>query len=313
MALDVGSRRAALKFALAMMAGGWCEVYASAPQRDSTPLRLEYSITGARVLKRTDPAGNPVMEDMGPYVPLIFPVAVAGAFGDIYIADAGSSSLYRFDRTLGAFALIPGLRIGPATRLQSGPDGSLYILDPFRSQIHRFSRGGMRLGTFNPRQVASRYTDFVVHPLTGRVYAVDSAYLCIDEIEPLGNIAIERLRIDEAGPIAMTHRGELYTAGANCGCVSEWMDVRAGHRAGRQLGAGKMRLPRALAVIGPQLVGLDGERNLLLIHEDGVDKMSPRQLGMLAPENISAAQDMLLVADGAGQRVSVFRQASGNK
>ncbi|MCK9283244.1 MAG: hypothetical protein M0P39_03075 [Rhodocyclaceae bacterium] len=306
MAPDAGSRRMALKYAAALLSGGWGIARAAPPPRPAGALQALFSVAGARLLAHPEPTGNALREELGPYVPLIFPVAVAGSFGDLYIADAGVSRLYRYDRGRNAFAVIPNVRIGPNTRLQTGPDGSLYVLDPFSSRIDRFTRGGTRLTTFHPRQPASRYSDFVVHPLSGRLYAVDSAYLCIDEIEPLGNIAIERLRIEEPGPVAITDRGILYLGGANCGCVNEWIEGRSG----RRFAAGKLRLPRALAVIGPQIVGLDGERNIVLIHEEGMDKIAPRPLGLLAPEGIAAAQGLLLVADGAGQRVTAFRPVS---
>lgn len=261
-----------------------------------------FSIAGARLITRTNPAGGAPLEALGPYIPLIFPVAVAAAFGDIYIADAGASRLYRYDRGLDAFAVIKGARVGPATRLQAGPDGSIYVLDPFTSLIHRFNRGGAQVSLLHPARTTSRYSEFAVHPLTGKVYAVDSAHLSVDQIEPLGGVAMEFLRIEEPGPIAITDRS-LYLAGPNCGCVNEWINGRLG----RRFGAGQLRQPRALAIVGPQIYGLDGERNVVLIHEEGVDRVTPRQLGMLAPESLSATQGMLLIADGAGRRVVAYR------
>ncbi len=277
----------------------------AAPRRPAAALPLEplFSIAGARLIARIDAAGGAMPGAIGAHVPLVFPVAVASSFNDIYIADAGVSRLYRYDRAYDAMAVMPAGRIDHTTRLQTGPDGSLYVLDAFASEIRRYTRGGQQLPTLRSRQATSRYSGFVVDSLTGKAYAVDSAHLAIDEIQPLGNLAIEFQRLDEAGPVATDGRG-LFVGSARCGCVVEWIQGRQG----RRFGAGKLRQPLALAVDGPNLYAIDGyDRSIALVHEDGVETMTAASLGLQMPESLVAAAGMILVADGAGRRVAAFR------
>lgn len=305
---DAGSRRRLLKAAAGLLGGllaGLCTGCAGAARRSGAPLEPLFGIGGARLITRMDIAGGAAPDALGAYVPLLFPVAVAASFNDIYIADAGAARLYRYDRALDAMAVMPERQIGQATRLQAGPDGSIYVLDPFAAEIRRYTRGGQALPSLRARQTTSRYNAFALDAATGRVYAVDAAHLTIDEIQPMGQFALEYQRLDEAGPIAAEGRS-LYVAGASCGCVVEWIDGRPG----RRFGAGRLRLPRALAVAGPGLYAIDGaERSLALVHEEGVDSLAPATLGLMQPESLATAAGLLLVADGAGRRVAAFRPA----
>lgn len=301
-----GSRRGLLKAGAGLLAAlcTGCAVGADRRRSDAILAPL-FSLTGARIITRMDAAGGAAPDAIGAHVPLIFPVAVAAAFNDIYIADAGAARLYRYDRALDAMAVMPAVRVSQATRLHAGPDGSIYILDAFASEIRRFTRGGQPLPTLPPRQITSRYSGFALDPLTGKAYAVDSAHLVIDEIQPLGQIATDFQRIDEAGPIATDGRG-LYIGSARCGCIVEWIQGRQG----RRFGAGKLRQPLSLAVDGPNIFVLDGfDRSVAFVHEEGVETMSPAALGMLMPESLAAAGGMIFVADGAGRRVTAFRPA----
>jgi hypothetical protein len=277
---------------------------AASPRRNSDdPLIPVFGIAGARLIGRMDAAGGAGLDAIGPYVPLIFPVAAAASLNDIYIADAGNSRLYRYDRMLDAMAVLPEVRVGPTTRLQAGPDGSVYVLDTFSSEIRRYSRGGQSLPSLRPRQITSRYVGFGLDPFTGKAYAVDTAHLCVDEIQPMGQLAIEFLRLDEAGPIASDGRS-LFVGSAACACIVEWTRGRPV----RQFGAGKLRQPLSIAVAGPQLVALDGfDRSIVLVHEEGVEALSPASLGLMMPESLAATDGMILVADGAGRRVTAFR------
>lgn len=300
-----GSRRRLLKAGAALLAVAAGGRLAAAP-RGEAALEPLFAIPGARLVTRVDIGGNAMPGDVGQYVPLVFPVAAAASFNDIYIADAGVSRLYRYDRALDAMAVMPEPRIGTTTRLQAGPDGSIYVLDTFASEIRRYTRGGRPLPSLQPRLGTSRYAAFAVDPLNAKVYAVDSAHLTIDEIQPLGQLSIQYQRLGEAGPIATDGRG-LFVADASCGCVVEWIEGRAG----RRFGAGKLRRALSLAIDDRhRIYAVDAfDRSIALVHEEGVESLSPASLGLLMPESIStAAPGMILVADGAGHRVAAFRR-----
>lgn len=305
---DAGSRRLWLRAGAGLLAAlcAACVASTGGERRSHALLEPIFAIAGARIATRMDVAGGIAADAIGAYVPLVLPVAVAASFNDIYIADAGTARLYRYDRSLDVMAAMPETRIGPSTRLQAGADGTIYVLDPAAAEIRRYTRAGRALPTLRPRLATSRYNGFALDPLTGRGYAVDSAHLVIDEIQPLGQLSIEHLRIDEAGPIATDGRS-LYVGSARCGCVVEWLQGRQG----RRFGAGKLRLPLSLALEGPNLYALDGfDRSIALLNEEGSEAMTPGALGLLQPESIGAAPGMILVADGAGRRVVAFRTAS---
>jgi hypothetical protein len=273
------------------------------PRRPDGPLIPVFSLSGARLITRVNAAGGAVPADIGQYVPFAFPVAVAAVFNDIYIADAGQSRLFRYDRALDAMAVIPDSRIGFATRIQAGPDGTIYVLDPFHSVIRRYSRNGQLLSRIRPRLETGRYTEFAVEPLSGRLYAVDSAHLFIDEIQPMGTLAIPYQRLDSSGPIAADGRGVLI-GDVGCACIAESIQGRAG----RRFGEAQIRQPRAIAVDGKRIFALDGfENKLMLVHEPSVEAIANADLGLMAPTGLAAWGGMLFVADGAGRQVKVFR------
>lgn len=296
------SRREWLRAAAALAAGLADGLAAAAPKPRNEWLAPGFGFNGARLIRRMDAGGNAMLHDIGPWMPLTFPVAVAPTQLDVYVADAGSGQLLRYDRALDAIAVMPGLRVTPTTRIRAGSDGSVYVLESGIGEIRRYTRGGRPLPALLPQRTASMYVDFTVDQLTGKAYAVDSAYSSIDEIQPLGNIAIEFQRVDESGPVASDGRS-LYVAGSRCGCVTRYMNGRIVQR----YGAGKLRQPRALAHAGGLLWALDAaERGVLMVHDEGVEVLAPNSLGLLQPEGIGAAPGQLWVADAAGRRVASF-------
>lgn len=276
---------------------------APAHRRNDGPLQAQFTLAGARLIARMDSAGGVAFDAIGQYVPLIFPVAVAASFNDIYIADAGAGRLYRYDRALDAMAALPEARVTPSTRLHAGADGSVYVLDTFSSEIRRYSRGGQALPTLRPRLATSRYSGFTLDPISGKAYVLDSAHLVIDEIQPLGQFSVDIQRLDEAGPIATNGRA-LFVANSRCGCIVEWLQGRPG----RIFGAGQLRQPLSIAIDGLQLYAIDGaDRSIALVHEEGVEHLPAASLGLLAPESLSAGNGMIWIADGAGHRIVAFR------
>ncbi|HEY6898970.1 MAG TPA: hypothetical protein VI279_17050 [Rhodocyclaceae bacterium] len=299
-----GSRRAFLRAGLVGLAGFCAACASNARQPGKRLLEPVFSIGGGRQVARMDVAGGVRPDAIGGYIPFIFPVAVAAhANGDIFIADAGASRLYRYDRGLDALITLPEKHIGITTRLQIGPDGSVYVLDGTGAEIRRYSRIGQRLTLMQPRLPAGHYSEFAVDPLSGKVYAVDSSNLSIDEIHPLGQASIDLQRIDEPGPIASDGRS-VWVAGSLCRCVTEWTYGRKG----RVLAAGQLQSPRAITLLDGRLFAIDGvDRVVAYVHEQGVERLVPSSLGLMLPEGLHAAQGLLFVADGAGRRVSAFR------
>ena len=183
MARDAGRspwRRAlALVAATALLAGCAAEHGATVRSRERGTLSPIRTIQGGRLATRVDALGTPNPGALGGFQPLVFPVAVAMAGPDLYIADAGAGRLYRFEQALLALVPVAGVSALPGIRLQGGPDGSLYFLDPGASEIRRVARVGRPPPAMLPRLPASRYVEFAVDPVTsaGSVRAIASAQL----------------------------------------------------------------------------------------------------------------------------------------
>jgi hypothetical protein len=139
--------------------------------------------------------------------------------------------------------------------------------------------------------------------LTGRVFAVDPLHQGVDQIEPMGRVALSYLDLDATGPVAVDG-ATLLAADSKCKCVSEW---RNGSFV-RRLAAGEIRLPRSLATEDGEVYVLDGfDRSISRVFEGGLETLSPADLNLISPEQIFVAGGMMYVADGAKRTVAIFR------
>lgn len=303
-ALGVSSRRRWLKAAvlgLAPLAFG-CAGSDGVRSQVRHPLQRVGGIVGGRLVSQTDAGGAPVPGGIGPIVSFVFPVAVAASSTDVFVADAGAGRIFRYDRALETITPLPGMGAGAGTRLQAGPDGSIYVLDAVAGEIRRYSRVGMPLPSLLPRIPTSRYSDFAIDPLTAMAYAVDFTNRAIDEIHPLGRVAQQKMRVEPPGPLASNGRS-LFIGDFRCGCVVEWQNGRPV----RSYGAGKLRQPKAIAVDGSHVYALDAfDRSVSLIFDGGAETMTPNDLGLLAPESLAAFSGLLYVADGAGRSIGIY-------
>jgi hypothetical protein len=291
---DFLARVVALAGALATVGCG-----GAAAVRADTGLWLEplFGISGGTLTNKVAPTGAPLTGGSETFISFMYPVAAVAAFGAVFIADAGYGRLFRFDRGTNLMAAIPGIRITPGSRLQVGADGTVYLLDAMGGEIRRHSMHGLTLPAMHSRVPSSRYLDFAVDNMTGRVFAVDSMYRVVDQIEPLGRVALAALELTVAGPIAVDGT-TLLVADAQCKCVNEW---RNGIFT-RRLAEGSMRLPKVLAAEGGEVYLLDGfDRSISRVYEGGPE------LNLISPEHISVSGGMMYVTDGVSRTVAVFR------
>ena len=305
-ARGAGSRRAFLARGAAL-AGAWAIVGCggTAPVRATPEHWLDpvFGITGATLTDKSDVTGYPLPGGRETYLPFMFPVAVAASLGSIYIADAGYRRLFRYERSSGLMRALPGVSIAAGSLLRTAADGTLYVLDAMRGEIQLYFRDGRPASAFHPRVPTSRYLDFAVESTTGRVFAVDAMWRLVDQIEPMGRIALAHIEIPVAGPLAIDG-DSLFIADATCKCVSEWR----GGRMVRRLAAGQIRLPKALAAEGGEIYVLDGfDRSISRVFQGGLEIIPAAELNLLAPDEISVSGGMMYVADGASRTVAIFR------
>jgi hypothetical protein len=198
---------------------------------------------------------------------------------------------------------VPGVSIAAGSLLRGSADGTLYVLDAMRGEIQRYGIDGRPLPALHPRVPSSRYLDFAVDSSSGRVFAVDAMWRVVDQIEPMGRIALAHLDIPAAGPLAMAG-DSLLIADAKCKCVGEWR----GGRLVRQLATGQVRLPKALVADAGEIYVLDGfDRSISRVFQGGLETLAATELNLLAPDQISVSGGIMYVADGASRTVAAFR------
>lgn len=304
---DVFSRRRSLNTLAALVAGIGAGCSSTLLAQSRQILQPVFSLGGTKLVRRMDLGGGFAADAQGTFTPFVFPVAVAAFLNDVYIADAGKSRLYRLNRNFDAMIAMPDVRVGPTTRLQTGPDGSIYVLNTQASETRRYARGGQAQPSLRPRLASSRYTDFTVDAASGKGYAIDSAHLVVDEIHALGLLSTDAHQVPGSGPITANGRS-LFIASAGCACVTEWTRGRLG----RRFGAGKLHQPRSIAIVDQNLYGLSGfDRSIARAHEKGVESFLPGAMGLLMPESLASSGGLLYVADGAGRKLSAFRPKPG--
>lgn len=305
---DAGSRRALLRgaAAFACLAIVGCGGTPIQPARAATRDRWldpMFGVSGGRLTDKTDPTGLPLPGGSEAYISFIFPVSVVATQGAIFIADAGHGRLFRYQQAGGLMAVVSGVRVNMSSRLRTGPAGAVFVLDAMQGEIRRYSMLGYPMPALHPRLPTSRYMDFDVDQLSGRVFASDPQMHALDQLEPQGRIALGYLALGTAGPVAIAGDSVL-VADSKCQCVNEWRDQRLV----RQFAPGQIRLPKAIAAADGEIYVLDGfDRSISRVHQGGLETLSATDLNLLAPEQISVSGGIMYVADGAGRSVAAFR------
>lgn len=266
---------------------------------------------GARLLQRVNETGfpDPRPDNFGPMTLFVAPSAVAvSPQRDIYVADAGLATLFRYDPTQDAMSALRGVRVTPQTRLAALSDGSVLVANGGAVPASRYARNGRLMQTLDPQLGSAYYDEVVVDPVSGKYYGLDRVQRRLEEIMPHGRGATvwpEGL-LPEL-PVGMAIDGQqLYVAGRSCQCV-----VAIELFAGRDLKvvAEDVGEVAAMAAGDGWLVLADARERLLRIHRQGKPllDLAYQALGLVEPRGLAIAQQTLYVADVATRRLSTFR------
>ena len=133
-----------------------------APGSEQRPLARWTTISGNLRVRSLPAAGA---SDGLNRVRFISPVAVAAQASDIYIADVGHRSVFKYDRgteTIRVFVAVPDMNT--QTRLYVDRALSLYVVDPAAAEVVQYDIDGRPLQTFRnstelPRPVAAVVDD----------------------------------------------------------------------------------------------------------------------------------------------------------
>lgn len=264
---------------------------------------------GARILRRVDPNGMPSFQPdaFGPMTPFVFPVAVAASPLDIYIADAGLGTLFRYDPAMDAMMAVPGVRVTQQTKIAAVQDGSVVVVEGQRGNPRRFSRAGRLVQNIDPQNTGSRFDEIAVDSSTGRYLGLDRVSRRIEEVHPLGRSSVilaEDLLPRLPGAIALDDR-MLYAAGQDCQCVVA-IDLS---RRDSSILVEDVAQVTALAAGEGWLVVADNVERVLRIYRDRILRGDPDYdaLGLVNPQGLSISRGILYVADPGTRRVASFR------
>ena len=265
-----------------------------------------------------DANGFPLPGAMQGYAALVFPSALAARGDDLYIADSGARKLYRFDAAFQLMIQVPGVEAMPWTRMQVGPDQSLYVLDAARASILHYTRGMQPLQTLGDPSVTASLDGFVVDGLLGRIVASDRLGQRLVMFNPLGGAAWP---MEHAGEGEFTSLGALTGAGralyaidSVCTCI---VSLDETGRILVRIGKGELAQPQALAADrhGHIFVADAADRTLkVFLRGDLAASYSTHKLGLIEISALAVDEDTLYIADGPGARVLSFRiQGIGDK
>lgn len=300
------SRRLLLKGALG---GVLLSALGPAMAAEGSVLKPAMSYTGGRILRRVDPQGMPGFQPdaFGPVTFFVFPVAVAATPFDIYVADAGLGTLFRYDPAMDAMMPVPGVRVTQQTRIAAVQDGSVVVSEGRQGQPRRYSRAGRLLQTIDPQNTFPRFDDVVVDPTTGRYLALDRVQRRIEEVHPLGRSSTvlgEDLLPNLPGAMALDDK-VLYAAGQDCRCIVA-VDL---FKREKHILAEEVTEASALAAGEGWLVVADNVERVMRVYRDKVLVGDPgyETLRLMNPQGLSISRGVLYVADPAARRVASFR------
>lgn len=278
------------------------------------PLR---TLKGGWVSTRQDQNGMPLPGAFKGFGTFIYPAALAVRAPDLYIADAGARKIYRYSQELQALSVVNGVAASMQTRMQVAQDQSLYVLDPARSVISRYARGGQLMQNLNSPVISAHLTEFSLTENGGQVVAVDQLNQQLVPLRPLGGADLPILsagagEVAAMGSVASSGR-VVYTVDAGCSCV---VAVDFSGQLLERIGEGELKQPRAMVVDRDgRIFVADGFDRTLKVFERGVKvaQYSAAQLQVTELTALALDQGTLYLADGPGASVAVFQiRAPGN-
>jgi DNA-binding beta-propeller fold protein YncE len=153
-------------------------------------LSLETVITGGQFLLtgRFEPLRRRAIGDLEE-VRLEQPVAVGGVENMLYIVDAGSKLVYRYDLVVNKIEPIKEIAthfVGEPGNIYVAKDRSFYVVDTLGRQVLYFAEDGRLLTRFQDLANLSRPMDVLVNEESGDVYVADGSFSHIVVFNKMG-------------------------------------------------------------------------------------------------------------------------------
>jgi DNA-binding beta-propeller fold protein YncE len=283
-------------------------------------LSVDYIITGGQEgFKGVAGQFERLLAGPGEDIKLERPVGVGGVEDILYIADAATKLVYKYDLTLKVITPLNGVTVhfaGEPGKLYAAKDRSFYVVDSIGKQVLHFSESGELKTKFQDLANLSRPMDVLVDEKSGDVYVADGSYSHIVVFNQFGK-AIRALGQRGTGPgrfRAITGMAE----GADGLFVIDRLELpvqvftwEGAYR--YSFGESELVFPSAIAVDRDQRVFVsDRSDNTLRVYQDG-QLLLTYGGGGAAPgrfrevESLWVSGNLLYVADSLNKRVQVLR------
>ena len=252
------------------------------------------------------PSTTPAGESTG-FAKLVNPADLAAFGNDLYVADQGNGTLFRIDVVTQRFHALARVPLAGRVRIRTGPDGSVYVLRPDRSEILRMTPGGRALLRYGDIAVVPRPIDLVLEPLQRRIWVLDASG-GLYEFMPTGRL-LHQIGDTEREPlITMFAPGprQLLSLDASCHCI---LRLNADGFVVARFGIGSVRLPTTAEIDRyGRLWVVDAADGLIKIfaNESLIGSIRPISLGMAQVSALTFDHDRAYMADGAGGRILAF-------
>ncbi|MDX1252885.1 MAG: hypothetical protein IDH49_11670 [Gammaproteobacteria bacterium] len=126
---------------------------------------------------RGGPEGNAVVGIR--QVRFVRPISVAVRTGNLFVVDAGQSTLFRYDlamKKLSVMLDLHGVITGDTADLHVSSDQSLYIADTYGARVLQYDRKGRLVRIYSNRLNMARPVAVLVDEPSGRVFVADAFY-----------------------------------------------------------------------------------------------------------------------------------------
>ncbi len=258
-------------------------------------------------------AGAAASEAMGPFRPILAPVAISAQGADIFFADAALEGVFRLDTTLLSMQRLGAYRARPGIRLHALGDSTLYVLDPDMRELARLSREGRVLERYRDPQTLSGVGAMTVDPVTGSILLADrgqnrvlSVSRTLAATVPILVQRTEGLVLENVWALA-AGRDALYVIDRSRRQIVR-LDLQG--RLLQNFGADVLKLPSAIAVDRYRRVFVadDGERALHVFRNGKlVGTLSAAALGVDGIADLAITESELVLAGGGATGIRVFR------
>ena len=305
-------------WALALTQGAQGEPPAAAPRpavlaSASQLMTPMWTLAGGQVVEGMAPGGMPsAFAPTRGYQPFVRPVAAAAQGPDVYVADAGTGAIWRYDLTLQRMAPLPGVRALVGTKLAVGADRSLYVLDPTGRRVLQFANDGRPLATLGDALNLGRPVGLAFDP-RGRVLIADGMFQQLVAFHAFGGTPyVLPLRAREArqarnlAGIAADAQG-LYLSDLVCHCV---LHATLEGEIIERYGEEHLEMPGAIAADGMgRVFVVDNLDGALRVFEGGglAYELKPAEVGLVRIDDVWIGEGIIVLSDGMGARVQVAR------